>query len=668
MNIHSILQRVVPERLVCYRRGILWIQKKTGARGKLDIISKANIVLPKMSLSLTDDYVRQAGKVLRNVGVSLDGYYIYPYDKWVIRVLRSGVDEIVSNTPDYAIILKSDLSTLYKELSGKKSSFARSELLLIRHIDSFADKIFGMLSEKDEERAKQLAAYFKNLTNKCPESLDEAIQKLLFYNALFWQMGHWHCGLGRLDLILDEYYEHDLKRGILTRERAKELIRKLCITLGKDTVAKSQTLKGDTGQYILLGGIDKNGQNVHNDLTELFLEVFSEMKIPDPKLILRVNDETPDVIWTKAVECILTGCGSPLLMNETRIMSNMVDFGYDKEDVYNVGTSACWEPLIIGKSFDQNNPLPNIPAILSVNKTLRQSAYTDFPTFYEAFRKNLEIQIRNGVKDVAFDSSPLYSLFFDDCIKKEKDYTEGGAVYSYHGVQIVSFPNLINALLNIQDYVFTHHYFTQEQCVEALDADFEGYGDMQTVLKSNERKFGSNDESIIALTNDLMQFISDVVSECRINGERVKVGFSSSQYIFGSKTIEATMDGRRKGEPFAVHISPVSQKIDLQEILDFACALDYGGNRINGNVVDFICPTAIAKNPEKLVAIMKRAMHNGVFEMQLNVLDAETLKDAKKHPEKYPTLVVRVWGFSAYFNDLPEEYKNNLIRRAEMSA
>ena len=85
----------------------------------------------------------------------------------------------------------------------------------------------------------------------------------------------------------------------------------------------------------------------------------------------------------------------------------------------------------------------------------------------------------------------------------------------------------------------------------------------------------------------------------------------------------------------------------------------------DGNVVDFILPTSYMRNPNKLVDIVKSAVTRGVFELQLNILDANTLRDAKAHPEKYPNLIVRVWGFSAYFNDLPEEYKDNLIRRAE---
>ena len=277
-------------------------------------------------------------------------------------------------------------------------------------------------------------------------------------------------------------------------------------------------------------------------------------------------------------------------------------------------------------------------------------------------------QLLSYVHDISFDGSPLFSLFFDDCLNRKEDFARGGAIYSYHGVQVVSFPNLINALLNIKEYVFGKQLFSLHDFALALQNNFNGYEDVLQLLLNNENRFGSTDSDVVKLVSEMMKFVSDTVSGMHVNGERVKVGFSSSTYIEHARNVGASLDGRRTGEPFAVHISPVSQKIDIQEVIDFAGMLDYGGNRLNGNVVDFILPSSYMKNPEKLVAILKSAIIKGVFELQLNILDAATLRDAKLHPEKYTSLIVRVWGFSAYFNDLPEEYKDNLIRRAEIYA
>ena len=660
------LRKVVPSTVIAYAV----MKREHPDYGIKDVLMKARLVKGASAKNAPDEFVRQSAKMYRMIDINTTGEYVYPYDSWVGRIVHRRKTMITSVTVDYRTVLESSFEDLSKTLQGEKGTpFAKRELEMIGLIRELRDRIVGMLNERNDDRAHTIMGYLNVMLDRKPESLDEAIQKLLFYNALFWQSGHWQCGLGRLDMVLMPYYEEDLRKDVVTRASAKEMIREMCFVLGRDMKAKSRALVGDTGQYILLGGVDQDGNTIQNDLTEIFLEVFTELKVPDPKLILRVNKDTTDVIWRKAIDCILTGGGSPLIINEKKVMDGMVEFGYDKEDVWNFGTSACWEPLIIGKSFDQNNPLLNIPVIESLNKLIESDAGSEsFDEFLDTYKVVLKKQVLENIQDVEFDCSPLYSLFFDDCIAHQKDFSEGGAKYAYHGVQIVSFPNLINALLNLKTYVFEQKLFSMNECRQALKANFKGYDDMRQVLLSNPQKFGSTDKTVVGLTNELMQFISDVVATKTMNGKKTKVGFSSSHYLIVCKGVGASMDGRLASAPFAVHISPVSQKIDLQEVLDFAGCLDYSGNKMNGNVVDFIVPKAYADAPEKLTAILKNAMTTGVYELQLNVLNAETLKDAKAHPEMYPSLVVRVWGFSAYFNDLPEEYKDNLIARAEAYA
>ena len=663
--IKIILKVFVPARLNRYLRHCWKIRKLYGI-GFIDVLRRVHIVRFSNKMERSDDYIRQMGVIFKKLYINRDSFYIYPYDACVYREYPDSVSNICSITVDYSTVLESNLADLERMLTGN-TAFEKHEQQVIRHIRLLVDRVKSRLGNSGREI--ELRRYFERMLDARPASFDEAIQKLLFYNALFWQMRHYHNGLGRLDMILAPYYDQDREKGKITREGAKQLLREMCLHLSRDMRAKSMGLYGDTGQYILLGGIDAEGKNIHNDLTEIFLELITEMNIPDPKLILRVNDQTDDITWRKAIECISTGCGSPLLMNETLIMDGMRKFGYCENDVWNVGTSACWEPLIIGKSFDQNNPLPNIPVITSLNKVLYRSRdYKTFESLLNDCKTEIANQLTNSVHDIQFDVSPLYSLFFDDCIKEKKDYTQGGARYAYHGVQIVSFPNLVNSLLNLKTLVFERKAYTFEECVKALHKNFEGEETLLYAIRHNDLQFGSTNKEVVDLTNDLMLFISSVVDKLTLNGKKVKVGFSSSAYIGASKKVDATFDGRKDKEPFAVHISPVSKNIDIQEVIDFASLLNYSGNRLNGNVVDFIIPSSFVKQPDKLRIILKNAIHKGIFELQLNVLDAETLKEAKLHPEKYPNLVVRVWGFSAYFNELPEDYKDNLIKRAEAYA
>ena len=645
---------------------LIRFKSKAPHKSLLYILFHGKVISPNLRIDYQDDYVRQFNIITKIMRINTNVDYIYPYDSLIIR--ESQRTPICSITVDYGKVLDSNLHEILNQLSNcREKTFGNREKEVIDSIENLARRVHNKLRHKRTKRSNQLASYFQHILHNKPICLDEAIQKLLFYNALFWQMGHSHIGLGRLDIILSEYYENDIKSGRLTETEAKELLKKLILVLGKDTTSKSLSLIGDTGQYILLGGIDKKGNTIQTKLTTLFLDLMWELHIPDPKLILRVNQTTSDDVWRKAIKSIMTGSGSPLLMNEKPIIDNLIKFGYNKEDVWNVGTSACWEPLIIGKSFDQNNPFLSIVAISPLNDLLINNVeFETFNDLYNAYKELYNEEIKKRISDIDFDCSPLFSLFFDDCISRCKDFTQGGAVYAYHGAQVVSLPNTINALLNIKRLVYDEKLYTLEDLRNAMITNFEDQSDLQILLSNTGKKFGLVDDDVLSLTNDLMRYTGRVVASVTCNGQPVKVGFSSPNYICSSRNVQASLDGRRNGYPFAVHISPISSKIDISEVLDFASKLDYQGNQINGNVVDFILPTSYVNNIEKLIGILRDACSKGVFELQLNVLDKRTLLDAKSHPEKYPNLIVRVWGFSAYFNDLPDEFKNNLIQRAEI--
>lgn len=588
--------------------------------------------------------------------------FVYPFDPNCKRMPSVRTSVLTSITPDYSLIIRSDLRDLLKQVSNAPDSlFAERESIVIDAVECLATRI-----AKDN---KELS-FLPELLHRDANTFHEAIQKILFYHGLMYQVGHKHNGIGRLDMILYPYYKKDIENGIISKVAVEQLLRDMAGVLNTHTKEKSPELIGDTGQYILLGGIDKNGNTIDNELTRMFLTVYTTMNVPDPKLILRVNHETSDKVWELALKCIASGCGSPLLMNEESIMRSMVEFGYDKDDVWNVGTSACWEPLIIGKSSDQNNPFRSIPACESLHKVLfNGKSYNSFNQIVDDVKKVLELLTKEVVVDHDYDYSPLMSLFTPECIAQGKDFSHGGTKYMHQGAQLLGLPNLINSLMNIKEYVFDKKMITLDDCRKAINDNFSARADLKALFSaSDEKKFGSTDSDVISLTNELISSVSDAVKETKANGNAVKFGLSSPNYLGVGKETPATLDGRKAGEPLAVHISPVSSKIDISQILHFGASLHYPNNCLNGNVVDFIIPSSYRKNMSKLKDILKDSIANGLFELQLNVLDKATLINAKAHPEKYPNLIVRVWGFSAYFNDLPEEYKDNLIARAETYA
>lgn len=661
----GFLKLCLPSFVVCR------LSNARGKRGSLfKNLQRYKVVIPCNKVSREEDYVRQMDKVFSKVSVDFGSYFLYPFDPNVVRCIPSGYSFISSITVDYGKVLKSSLVKLEEKLRDCADvNFRQTEMLAIAAIRKFNSRILEKAKSCNANRKGFFLEYLPRMLDAEPQTFEEALQKLLFYDAIFWQANHWHIGLGRLDKILYPYYKEDVEAGRMTKEKAFDLLKSFCLLLHRNMQEKSLSLIGDTGQYILLSGIDEDGNTVSNELTVMFLKLFAQLNVPDPKLILRVNDQTDSEVWQAAIECIKSGCGSPLLMNENLIMRNMVKFGYDADDVFNVGTSACWEPLVIGKSFDQNNPLPSVVAVDVLNKLLfEKTKYNNFAELLQEYKVKLSERIHQHAKDIAFDCSPFFTLFFDDCLQREKDFTEGGARYAYHGMQIVSFPNVINALLNIKKYVFDEKLFGIDDAIRAIQSNYQGYEDMQRIFRNNTCQFGSDEQDALSLTNELLAWVNSVMEKVRVNGEKVKIGISSPTYIGSSKNMCATLDGRNDGEPFAVHISPVSEQVGIKEVCDFAAQLNYSTYCLNGNVVDYILPSAFADAPDKLEIILRDSIKNGIFELQLNVLNVETLIDAKLHPEKHKDLIVRVWGFSAYFNDLPDEYKDYLIKRAKSYA
>ena len=661
---------MLKERLLQYKLAYAYWQKVKPTSKTKKVLDLAAFLFNRTFIPLKgyayQDYGRQFSDLMKNIpDLGVTNGYFYPFTDQIIRCVNPTVLPIASVTPDYANILRRSLKTMQADLQKcAKGEYAEVLSNTISSLVLYVQNASKILSKTGAERSCQIANYLAGLIDTDCEHFDEAIQRILFYNGLLWQNGHQQNGVGRIDLILAPYYKKDIEAGILNRKKAKELLHNMVRILGRDMLIKSASLPGDTGQIIILGGVDEKGNNIENDITHLMLEIFIEDPVPDPKLLVRVNKNTSKVIWNKCIQSILTGCGSPLLLNEGLIMQGMKAFGYDEKDVWNFGTSACWEPLVIGKSFDQNNRIKNITILEALNEQLYQHDWKNYDEFEHAVLQNIKQLIGSWPLDVSFDKSPLMTLLFDGCIARGKDFCEGGAKYNYHGLLVVGLPNLVNALLNIKSYVFEEKLFAIEDVKTALLCNYERHADMLQLFNTNKKKFGLAEKEVIDLTNRITDIIDETVKRLKILGQPAKVGFSSPGYVGLAERFPATPDGRKNGDPFAVHISPISSDVDINQIFHFAAELDYSGTRINGNVVDFIVPSSYAKETEKLVSIIKTGMESGIYEMQMNVLNRDTLIDAKAHPEKYPNLIVRVWGFSAYFNDLPEAYKDNLIARA----
>jgi len=427
-------------------------------------------------------------------------------------------------------------------------------------------------------------------------------------------------------------------------------------------------MPGDTGQIIVLGGKESTGEYFSNDLTYLFIKAVKELNFPDPKIILRYCDETPSDLMKLSLECIATGVGSPLISNDDAIIPKLVDFGYNNEDAHNYVVSACWEPAPIKKGLEMNNigSLIFLNPLTELLENENLDEFRDFDSFFDSYKTHLKDYIENMLNNASklkWEKDPLLSIFIDNCDSSLKDLSEGGAVYNNYGLTSVSLSNTVNSLLNIKKFVFDEKKYKLSEFNEFRLNNFEDES-IANILKNQELKFGSDKKEVINLTNNILKYAENNIREFNnCFGGKFKFGLSSPDYINYSK-IPASFDGRKDFQPFNVHISCDNNK-DYTELMRFASKLDYSGIKFNGNVVDFmVSPGFINKNFDKFLDFIILSLKMGVFQMQLNVLSSEMLINAKNNPQDYPNLIVRVWGFSTYFNDLPIEYKDLLIKRA----
>lgn len=570
-----------------------------------------------------------------------------------------------NTTVDYSRLVQGSLRDMIVTGSDwyakRNQNFINS---LIRYVHRAAVSVEVSGNPIREEMANALLS----IEYRPAESFYEAIQRVLFVNQILWQTGHTLNGLGNLDILLYPYYEKDMQNGKLDKERAISLITEFCRVLHRNYEFKSSCLLGDTGQIILLGGADSNGSYIYNDLTGIFIDVVKKLSLPDPKILLKVSADMPDELLKSAVECMATGIGSPLLANNDVIMPAMVDYGYSKADAQHYGVAACWEPLVPGKVSDSNNVRSINFAVPLLNALHADVDYSSFEEFLNAYYSELSQyaseQIQSVTETLKWNEDVVMSSFMD-CDRNKKDITEGGAKYNNIGFTGVGMGSAINSLLNIEDYVFRQKKFSLTDLKEAVANDFSGQSDMQEILKSNPRKYGCDIDEVVKLTHEVVDTV-DKAFEDKKNplGGRYKFGVSAPTYVDLGKVTMATPDGRNANQPFSPHIS-CADPIAYTELMQFAGQLDYTGCRLNGNVVDFmVTPTFLKKNMDKFVLFLKQSIKLGFFEMQMNVVDSKTLIEAKKHPEAFPNLIVRVWGFSAYFKDLPDEYKDLLIDRA----
>lgn len=614
--------------------------------------------------------IKQLERLLPMIQISLrpEAKFQHWIDTGLFCVNKDSLNDALP--PDYQLIIDFSISDLIEKNRACKNKVMKNNLILLQGVSDYLDRILSefdnIIQENEEysENLKRSKEYFERMKNYAAQTLEEGFQRILFWSSLFWQTRHTLIGLGRLDIVLGRLQIPE------SEEEVHHLILDFYQELHRYYAYKSNTILGDTGQLIILGGTERDGSYFSNKLTYAFIDTMIKVQLPDPKLLLRVASNMPQDLLELGMRCIATGIGGPLLANDEIIIPALMDFGYTEYDACNYVTSACWETLSYGKSWGRGN-LCDINFARILTEMYQDAGFEQCNSFDEV----LNIYISYLKKDIAnclhkldkvkWEENPLMTLFTEGCLKSGKDISDGGSVYHDYGILSVGLANTVDSLMNIKRLVFSiNSEWTLSDLRSAVMSNYAQQNSLQERL-GEVSYFGTDNQEVIKLVSQ----ISDVIYAICVTyknpyGGKVKYGFSSPNYMSQGLLCDATFDGRKKNEPLAVHIS-CKKGTSYTELINFAGALNYNGNRVNASVVDFfVSPDFIINNFDKFILFLKSAIKVGFFEMQMNVVSSQTLIAAQKDPQLFPNLIVRVWGFSAYYIDLPREYQDMLIKRA----
>ena len=485
---------------------------------------------------------------------------------------------------------------------------------------------------------------------------------------------HSHMTLGRYDQYMKPYYDASVAKGA-TYEELLETTELFFISMNIDTDIYAGVQQGDNGQSLVLGGCDEDGNDAFNDLSEICLQASEELKVIDPKINLRVNKNTPLSLYERGTRLTKQGLGFPQYSNDDVVIPGLVKLGYDIKDARNYAVAACWEFIISGCGADYPNiGVMNFPlAVERATKKLPScKTFDEFKLLVkeeiEAIAEVLMAECNQGV----YMPDPLLSAFVSPCLETGICVGRGGAKYNNFGFHGTGIANAADAMEAIEIAVFKNKEITAEELIKALDANYEGYEPLRRKL-SEMPKMGNNVESVDEKGGYIMQCFAEAVNnKPNHRGGVYRAGTGSAmEYLWSASKVGATADGRKAKEAYGSSYSPsLSARLNgpLSAVISFA--KQNLENLCNGGPFTIEIHDTVFRNEEgekKVAMLVKSFIDLGGHQMQINAINRDTLLDAQAHPEKYPNLIVRVWGWSGYFNELDIDYQNHVIRRTEFT-
>lgn len=608
--------------------------------------------------------------------------------------------------------------TDYKNIH--KSYFWKACLIVVKAVKDFALRYSKLASdladkEKNPKRKKELLE-ISRITAKVPyepaASFQEALQSVWLVHLVLQIESNGHSlSYGRGDQFFNPFLEKDLNEGKITEDEAVELFDNLWLkTFTINKIRPWGHTKFSAGsplyQNVTIGGQTPDGKDAVNKASYLILKSVAQCHLTQPNLTVRYHKNLSDDFMKEAIEVVRCGFGMPAFNSDEVIIPSFIEKGVAKEDAYNYSAIGCVETAVPGKWGYRCTGMSflNFPKTLMIALNGGKDPATDTPlipgvkhfknmtdfkevmqawdvTIRELTRQSITVDSTCDIVQEENTADILGSMLTDDCIERGLNMKEGGSHYDFISGLQVGIANMGDSLAAIKKLVFEDKKITNEELWETLMSNFEGERgeEIREMLKACP-KYGNDDDYVDSLTVDAYDVYIDEMKKYKNN--RFGRGPIGGVYYAGTSSISAnvpqgagtiaTPDGRKKGEPLAEGCSP-SHSADVNgPTAVFKSVSKLPTREITGGVLlnQKVTPTLLTKeeNKEKLISLV-RTFFNRLegYHVQYNVVSRDTMIDAQKNPQDHKDLIVRVAGYSAFFNALSKQTQDDIIERTEQT-
>lgn len=604
--------------------------------------------------------------------------------------------------------IKAEAEKYLETASGDKKDFYESVIIVMEGVQQFMMRYCSFLLEKAETEKDKIkkenmiltAENCKNISSRPAENFHEAVQSLWFlFVVLHMESNASSFSPGRMDSFLYPYYKKDIEKGILTNEKALEIIECLWLKFNEIVYMRnSHSAKYfagfPIGFNIAVGGQNEKGEDFVNELSFLFLKAQEHLGLSQPNLSVRLHKGTKDKILKEAIKVVAKGSGMPQFFNDEAVIPAMEELGISEKDARNYAIVGCVELTTQGNNLGWSDA-----AMFNLNKILELTlnggkclltgeqlsenfgdltTYKTFEELEKSFEKHLNIFMDKMVlacekveeAHINLLPSPFLSSVIDNCIEEGKDVTQGGAKYNFSGIQMIQVANLADSLWAVKKLVFDEKKISKEELLSALRDNFKGHEITRAVILNRAEKYGNDIDEVDMMGVKWAEYFKKRLENFRnYRGGLYHTGmYTVSAHVPMGENLGASPDGRLAEEPLADGgMSPVYGRdikgptAVLKSVSKIDKKLTSNGGLLNMKFLPefFRTETGI----DKFANMMRGFVDLEIPHIQFNVVRKEDLLAAKKNPENYRGLTIRVAGYTAYFTELSEKLQDEIIAR-----